>query len=183
MNNNETTWKPVPGYEGLYEVSDDGQVRSLISKGKILRPSTRNGYQRVGLSKEGKRTNFPVHRLVLLAFVGPAPEGAEACHWNDDPLENRLTNLRWGSKSENTLDKVRNGRDWNANKTHCPRGHSLSLPDNLKPSSLKVGWRKCLCCDRAHAWAHKRTSDPALKEIYVTINAAERYAELLRSGN
>lgn len=63
-----------------------------------------------------KRTVL-VHRLILEAFVGSCPEGMEACHWNDDPTDNRLENLRWDTHRANGADMVRNGHHGGAS---CP---------------------------------------------------------------
>jgi hypothetical protein len=114
------TWKAIPGYEGRYEVSDIGRVRSLDryvecegpikgkylskKKGRVLRPGPSNfGHLSVVLGRNN--TQF-VHKLVLLAFVGPAPDKHECCHNNGDPADNRLENLRWGTRSENNTDAV-----------------------------------------------------------------------------
>jgi len=148
-------WLPVVGYEGAYEVSDQGRVRSvdrlvhrrgLVSirlRGMVLRPALRDGYLFVALSG----TSHRVHRLVLAAFVGPAAPGEVACHWNDDGTDNRLTNLRWGSRVTNAVDAIRNGRNRNRNKTHCKRGHMFS-PENtyVDPSGRR---RSCRICKRA----------------------------------
>lgn len=154
-------WLPVVGYEGLYEVSNMGRVRGVdrleVTKAGYTRQrrgkvrslkQNRDGYMVVMLSREGKRRTVKVHRLVLEAFVGPCPEGHEACHYNDDPADNRLQNLRWDTRSENLLDQVRNGIHRHSRTTHCPRGHLLEAP-NLIPSALKHGHRKCLACNRA----------------------------------
>lgn len=107
------------GWEGFYEVSNLGRVRSLprqtsvgVRGGAVLRPIERAGYHRVRLrATAGGRSGLrPVHTLVLEAFVGPRPPGAHACHRNDIPHDNRLQNLRWGSPRENYQDKVLNGR-------------------------------------------------------------------------
>ncbi|PVB19745.1 NUMOD4 motif-containing HNH endonuclease [Mycobacteroides abscessus] len=113
-------WLPVVGYEGLYEVSHLGRVKSVRRKGlqggfiggKILRPGPqRRGYLTVHLyDKSGCGSSKRVHRLVAEAFYGPGPEGCEVLHLNDIPGDNRLENLRWGTRSENELDKRRNGR-------------------------------------------------------------------------
>lgn len=88
------TWKSVPGFEGAYEVSDHGRVRSLDRvtdrgrrwKGKIMTPSTMpRGYQVVTLWRGGKQETALVHRLVLFAFEGIAPAGMEALHGDGSP--------------------------------------------------------------------------------------------------
>lgn len=161
------TWKPVVGYEGYYEVSDHGNVRSVDRtvqrsdgvvqrfKGHLRKPQVDEfGYLRISLRKDGKSHHFRVHRLVLEAFVGPCPEGTEACHGDGDRSNNRLENLRWDTKSENQYDRVRHGNHCHALKTHCPRGHALEAP-NLVPSAAKKGLRGCLACQRTHTYLQK----------------------------
>lgn len=113
-------WRAVVGFPD-YEVSNHGRVRSLdrikvyyregvrVSRrhrGRILRAGTmQSGHQFVELGKGNGRC---VHVLVLQAFVGEAPPDHECCHWDDDPGNNRLENLRWGTRSENLADYKRN---------------------------------------------------------------------------
>ena len=165
-------WKPVTGYEGIYEVSNHGRVRSVDRtvtrsdgrvcrrKGKILRTTpNQDGYPRANLSTQGKSQVRHVHALVAEAFIGPRPDGVDVCHGDGDPANNRLDNLRYGTRSENMLDAVRHGTDHNAAKTHCPRGHELSA-ENVPPSATKRGWRTCLACKRARGYVHRH---PELK--------------------
>ena len=103
-------WKPVPGYEGLYEVSDQGKVKSLRS-GKLMKLSVANtGYMQLQLSDKHRRSVCHVHRLVLEAFVGPAPIGMEGCHANGIRTDNRLSNLRWDTRKGNMADARKHGR-------------------------------------------------------------------------
>ena len=116
-------WKAVVGYEGFYEVSDQGRVRSLprtvpsrggfrVSPGRMraLVPKS-NRYLTVILSKQGAIKCCHVHQLVLGAFVGPCPAGMETLHYDGDKTNNNLINLRYGSRSENRSDGKRLGRD------------------------------------------------------------------------
>lgn len=164
----DEAWIPVPEYEGLYEVSSWGRVRSLDRRatdgrryaGKILKQSTQkrygenvgqSEYRVVGLRREGVQTVHRVHNVVLLAFTGERPEGMQALHRDDDPSNNRVWNLRWGTSSENMLDAVRNGkyRSANAEKTHCKRGHAL------EGANLFIrkhdGARICVTCKNMHS--------------------------------
>jgi hypothetical protein len=152
-----TRWLPVLGYEGRYEVSDDGQVRSLLrwrgSQTRVLKPwPNRYGYWCVSLSSGGKRNGL-VHTLMLSAFVGPRPPGALALHTDDNQNNNTLPNLRWGTYSENLLDMVANGNHAGANKTHCKRGHPLE-GENLKRKAN--GARECLTCVRKRGREYMR---------------------------
>lgn len=113
-------WLPVPGYEGIYEVSDQGRVKSVARtsrhSGASVKMSERmlrlgnERYQTVRLCKDGWATKHYVHTLVLLAFVGPCANGMEALHNDDDGHNNRLSNLRWGTHAENGADRWRNER-------------------------------------------------------------------------
>ena len=101
-------WKPVPGYEGLYEVSEDGEVYGLV-RGAILRPGVQTrGYEFVNLSKDGVHKSTTVHKIVAAAFIGPRPDGAVVMHYNDEKRDNHFSNLRYGSQKENMEDMKRN---------------------------------------------------------------------------
>lgn len=163
MNATQETWKPVTRFEGIYEVSDQGRVRSLpradnIGRpraGKVLRPyKTERGYETFQLYRDGAQTRIPAHRLVLEAFIGAAPEGHETRHLNGDPSDNRLSNLAWGTSSENSQDTLAHGNNWNANKTHCSNGHLFDGTNlYIHPSS---GQRTCRTCTRKWVSEHKK---------------------------
>lgn len=156
-------WRPIVGYEGHYEVSDHGRVRSLARvvirsdprygpivqriDEKIMALHTRNGRKSVYLSKDDKQKRIRIHRLVLETFVGPCPPGMECCHANDIPDDNRLSNLRWDTCSANKDDCVRNGHHHNAVKTHCKRSHELTEANiyvQTKPNGRTS--RSCRIC-------------------------------------
>lgn len=155
-------WRAIPGFEGRYEASDHGRVRSLprmVQKsgrgiayqrdGKILKPTSGTRQrQMVTLWRDGKSVTRAVHILVMLAFVGPCPPGLEVCHWDDDSANNLLTNLRYGTHSENMHDRNRNGGNPQLHKQVCSRGHRLAEP-NLRKVGLKAGKRQCLSCAQA----------------------------------
>lgn len=175
-------WVPAPDAAG-YLVSDAGRVRSLDRivetvrgprrlRGRPLRPwDDGHGYLAVALSGRIVR----VHVLVLTAFVGPRPPGAQTCH-EHGPADNRLRSLAWCTPSENVADQVRHGVHANARRTTCRRGHALTEP-NLAPSGRRRGERRCLACDRARsrAWRLRRAG----VEIDLTAVAATYYAEIL----
>lgn len=146
-------WAPIPGYEGAYEASDAGRIRSLRGgrrKPRILRASadSRRGYLKVNLCLDNVIRTHKVHRLVALTFLGLSD--LHVLHWNDDPADNRLENLRYGTNSENVLDSVRNGTHAGTKRTHCPRGHEYT-PENTIRSGRK---RQCRECKRAWDRAH-----------------------------
>lgn len=107
------TWKPVVGFEGHYEVSSAGNVRSR-ARGKVLSPmwcgQKRKQYACVALCVGGAQKVRRVHHLVLEAFVGPKPPGAVGCHRDDDTKNNALTNLYWGTWETNARDRVANNK-------------------------------------------------------------------------
>lgn len=149
------------GYEGQFEVSDHGRVRSLdrrvpcaggktrMIRGQLLRPVvTDSGHLVVTLPGRPRRKTR-IHRLVLTAFVRPPQPGEEGCHDPDpDPTNNHLSNLRWDTRAENNRDTVRHGRHHWASKTHCPRGHAYT-PENTYLGGN--GGRNCRECWRHHA--------------------------------
>lgn len=144
-------WRPVPGYEGRYEVSDYGRVRSLLRGApRVLRTDPdRNGYLRVRPADvTGRKRATMVHRLVLNAFVGPCPDGQEGRHLNGNNQDNRLTNLAYATHSVNILDKLAHGTHTNALKTHCPRGHEYTPENTRVQVKATTASRKCRACER-----------------------------------
>lgn len=99
-------WKSVEGFEGLYEVSNLGRVKSLnynrTGVEKVLKPNkTKNGYLYVGLCRNGKEKKFKVHRLVAEAFL-PNPEGLpEINHIDENKTNNVVSNIEWASRRYN----------------------------------------------------------------------------------
>lgn len=175
-------WLPVPGYEGIYEVSDKGNVRGLErinarGRAQHAKPLSdlvaRSGHHFVSLCKDGSQRRFGVYVLVLMAFVGPRPPKHDACHWNDDPSDNRLEILRWGTRSENRLDAVRNGTHNSASKTHCPQGHQYSQENTYVHPS---GSRMCRTCRQEYKIAHRERSREIGREYSRTKRAAEAAA-------
>ena len=148
-------WKPVPGYEDLYRVSNWGRIWSrprARTKGGILSPNRDGeGYCRIFLWRDGSSRSVRLARLVCELFNGPAPEGTEVRHLDGDATNDRADNLRWGTSAENNRDQVRHGTHKNTRKTHCPRGHLLDPPNLMKAHWERRGRRSCLACDRARA--------------------------------
>ena len=152
-------WRDIPGYEGYYQASDHGRIRSLtrriassynatrLHKGRVLKPwSMKSGHLSVNLGG----THYLVHRLVALTFFG------ESClnvlHRDDDPTNNSIQNLRYGTQADNAADAIRNGRCYQLAKKQCPRGHLLEGA-NLYPGRKN---RSCRSCSAADSWARWR---------------------------
>lgn len=199
MDESSERWLPVPGYEGYYEVSDHGRVRSLdrwietvnrwggphryFKPGRVLREKRKknplHAYAVVDLSVKSKIDTRLVHRLVLEAFIGPCPDGMEACHGPRGLFDNSLNNLQWGTFSQNAYDRVRDGNHEKANREVCPQGHALAAP-NLHPTEAVKGFRKCYACSLTTAWGRYfgyRQADPEW-----TFEADRRHAEILHFG-
>ena len=149
-----SVWKPIVGYEGIYQVSDRGQVMRVApgngtSAGRILKPTvmaSRGGYLSVNRRHpERGRTAHRVHRLVADAFHGPS-ELPIVRHLDGDPRNNAPENLRHGTASENELDKALQGRKRRL-KTHCRQGHEYSAENTRLVNGTGAGaYRRCAKC-------------------------------------
>lgn len=127
-------WKDIQGYDGKYQVSTLGRVRSvkrtvINSRGRkqsfketILRPDhAPNGYERVGLYDKGRLKHRRVAKLVYEAFVGPVPEGLEIDHLNGNNTDNRLENLRVCTHKENCNNPITRERNRGANENRSQK--------------------------------------------------------------
>ncbi len=125
-------WRAVPTWEGYYEASNLGQVRSVARhngkrtiKQKILKFKEReDGYWMVRLQNRERQEQLKVHRIIALTFLAPPsdPEFSQVCHMDGKKKNNVYTNLEWGTPSKNGLDRSRLGE----NKRHC------LTPDDLR---------------------------------------------------
>jgi len=107
-------WHDVVGYEGIYQVSNRGNVKRIAKAagariGRILKPNPCDtGCLNVSLSYQGKVRTYKIHHLVCKAFIGPAPTPShEVNHKNGDRTDNRVSNLEWVTRSENILHAYR----------------------------------------------------------------------------
>lgn len=171
----EEIWKDIPGYEGKYQASTEGRIRSLdrkvrgvchftgeefyrTIKGRILKPGQycKNGHLSVVL---GHGTpGPPVHRLVMLTFVGEPPDGTEVLHKNGNPQDNRLENLRYGTRTENILDVYHQGGKWRKLSTDEVEDIRFGLSCGIKGVELAQMYRvspstiSCIKVGRSFKW-------------------------------
>jgi hypothetical protein len=142
-------WKPVPGYEDNYWISDCGRLMSIpraTTSGGLLKLRTdRFGYHLATLTLNGDQRIFRIHQLVIRAFDREPLPGEIVRHLNGDPADNRWPeNICWGTMKENSADMVRHGRGSIA-KTHCPHGHPYDAENTIIGSN---GGRVCKICKR-----------------------------------
>lgn len=107
-------WRPVVSWEGWYEVSSFGNIKRVkpgygAKVGRILKTSLIRSTVVVGLRKNGQPVKrYPVGHLVLAAFTGVRPPDMEMCHLDDNPWNNTIENLHWGSRSTNMRQRYKN---------------------------------------------------------------------------
>ena len=161
-------WKPVPGYGGHYEASNLGNIRvkdrvvvrkhstggmaNFFYKGRLLKPcrSDKYNHQVVHIGYDGKKENVLVHKMVMLAFVGPCPEKMECCHGNGDAADNRIENLRWDTHQENNQDRKKHGR-YASGEAHPMAKLTLEQVKQIRLSSKPS---KDLCKEFGIAMSH-----------------------------
>lgn len=139
-------WRPVVGYECIYEVSERGDITN-VRTGQVLsgRPHP-GGYLKYQLWRDRRGTHYGVHQIVARAFIG-TPTGPVVRHVDDNPLNNHYSNLAYGTQRDNVNDSIRNGtyRNGQAGRTHCTNGHEYT-PETTGIRS--DGRRRCLTCYR-----------------------------------
>lgn len=140
-------WRVVPWGAHNYEVSNHGRIRNTTT-GKVLNPTLQGegkGHRQLNLYHGKKVKRFRLHRLVAEAFI-PNPKGYRyVLHWDDNPDNNHVDNLRWGTQADNLRDTIRNGNHHETNKTQCRNGHPYSTENTYLS---KQGHRTCKICAR-----------------------------------
>lgn len=175
------SWRPVIGWEGRYEVSSAGRVRSVSRCGvhgreksrvfpsKLLTPIvTAKGYLVVNFTDNAvvgvprRRVQRKIHHLVLEAFIGPKPPETQGCHNNGIKEDCRLSNLRWDTAAGNCADKIRHGtvqcgeRNGNAKLTSSLVAMIRSSTESSRTLAKSLGISKTNVLDiRSRAtWGH-----------------------------
>ena len=135
-NENHEIWKDIAGYEGLYQISTMGRIKSFVfGAGKILNPGASGyDYKKVTLCKNGEHRHVNIHALVAKSFIGNCPKNKEVRHLNGKGTDNRLSNLKYGTRSENNLDKFLHGTDNNGSRNHMAK---LCEVDVLKMRGIR----------------------------------------------
>lgn len=167
-----------------YEISTLGRVRSkdhyIASQGRMWRgrllkqQRNQTGHSVVKLCIAPSRTRtFAIHPLVLKTFCGLPPLGLECCHNDGNPTNNELSNLRWDTRSNNNLDRVRHGTCPRTNKVRCLRGHLLKMP-NLLRGEYGDGHRVCLSCNRTR-WKNAYRRDVGKPTLDIQVESDRQY--------
>lgn len=113
-------WKQIDGFP-KYQISNHGRIKSPRSKDFLNPQTTKTGYKRVILYNEDGPKQSTVHKLVLEHFVCKRPKGKVCAHNDGNPVNNLVTNLRWATPKENSVDMVKHGRSKVGEKHHSTR--------------------------------------------------------------
>lgn len=133
MGGIKEAWKPIEGYEGIYEVSDQGRIRNVKRGGRIMTLSkVTHGYLASNLSKDGKTRSILVHRLVAKAFIPNPDNKPQVNHIDGIKDHNIAPNLEWVTAQENLNHAIQTGL-----KTD---GNGLIVNDSLKKIRERKGW-------------------------------------------
>ena len=155
-------WKDVKNYEGLYQISNLGNVKR-ISSGKRLKPYNRKGYIRVALSKDDTTKHIDIHRLVAQAFI-PNPENKpEVNHKDENKLNNEVSNLEWVTRKENIKHSIKTGTAYqnvhgSIKNKRCKKVAQYDLDGNL----LRI-WNSTREPEHILGYAHNNIRNACLK--------------------
>lgn len=135
-------FKDIKGYEGLYQVSNMGNVKSLNKrKGRILKPQKdSDGYLQVNLYKQGKLKHHKIHRLVAQAFIDNPNNYEEVNHRDEDKTNNNVTNLEWCTRLYNHNYGTINQRIAESNINHPKTSKQVLCVETglIYPSTMEV---------------------------------------------
>lgn len=156
-------WRAVVGFEGLYEVSNMGRVRSLKRSGQILKDSRQSHhYYTVNLTKGDYRTPYSVHRLVAIAFIPNPDNKPNVDHIDTDMRNNRVDNLRWVTQHENAMNPLTRKHN-----SESKRGHPCYLKSHTEETKEKL--RQAKRGEKCSDEVKKKLSD-----IHKTSDACQR---------
>ena len=145
-------WSDIEGYKGHYQISSFGNIRSVdrkikkfnniekkitdfCIKGKLLKPKTRkDGYKIIYLSKDNNKKELYIHHLVAFAFIGKRPKDHHICHNDGNKSNNNLSNLRYGTRSDNANDTLLHGTCYFKKGENNPSS-------KLKDDDIKYIWK------------------------------------------
>lgn len=142
----QMTWKDIPGWEGYYQASDWGLIKSLLRiiiyenginkriNETILVPSITSERFAVSLARKGTKKTWPIHQLVAITFYGKCPEGMEVCHEDNNPFNNKKVNLRYDTEKNNQRDRLKFGTDLRGEKNPL---HKLTKEQVIKIRELR----------------------------------------------
>ena len=108
LNDDNEIWKPIKGYEKLYEVSNKGRIRN--TRNKVMKTYIINsGYKAIKFTVNGKRTSHLIHRIVATTFLDNFESLPEVNHINENKLDNKVENLEWVSSAQNKQHSLKSG--------------------------------------------------------------------------
>lgn len=161
----EETWKDIPNYEGLYQVSNLGRIKSFYNYKRdgtnILKPRLKRGYYTIGLRKNGKRSWIGIHRLVARAFIPNPNHNPCVNHKDENKLNNNANNLEWctvaynntyGTRIKKVIEKT--GKpvlQFDLNNNFIKKYNNLL--EAAKENNIKSRSSICLCCSGRYSHA------------------------------
>lgn len=154
-------WKDIKDYKGLYQISNSGQVRRIWKNHtRTLKPGCWNQYLCVHLWRQNRQTTYKIHTLVLNNFVGLCPAGMECRHLDGNPKNNKLNNLKWGTRSENQRDAVKHGTSSQPDNSGSKNGHAkLTEIQVVKINNLLTEGKSHVCISKMFCVSRKTVYD------------------------
>ncbi len=167
---NEETWQDIPGYEGKYQASTLGRIRSLdrrvpcahggarFVRGRILKPACTETNPHLYVSLGHGAPGSQVHQLVARTFLGPQPKGQDVRHLDGDAQNNRVDNLAYGTRTENILDGYKIGKAWRKLTAEDVQSIRTQIKAGEKLTDIAMAYNVSLSCvsaikhGRAYSW-------------------------------